>query len=471
MMGLEDERVLVVGLGASGEAAAVALVESGAVTVLIDSSPEPSRVAAAEQLGEKGIEVRLGVAVPDDLESFDLVVTSPGVPEKAPVLRKARSLGTRVVSELELGYRLLEGATMVAITGTNGKTTTTLLAAAMLDRPPRRALTCGNIGTPLVGLFGNTIEGDILVCEVSSFQLNDIEKFRAKVSVVLNLAPDHFDWHADMDEYARAKMRLIENMTPGDLLVYNADDPFCVEMSREAGEDAVGFSRRGLKDAGILVEDGRIVTGGRLGDGPLLDVDDIGLVGAHNLDNVMAAAASALLLGEDRLHVAEAAAGFRGLEHRCEPAGEVVGVRFYNDSKATNPHACLQAVASFDRPFVVIMGGRNKGLEFDGLAVALRDRLDEGTLMGIVLMGESADEIEEALRKVGIDEGGGSLRRAADLEDAVSIAHSMARDGGAVLFSPACASFDQFTDYKDRGKAFKAAVERLAGGAPRGGIE
>lgn len=470
MIDLAGKRVLVVGLGSSGEAAARVLLELGASTVLIDSSEEPARAEAAPGLREAGVDVRLGLEVPDELASFDLVVASPGVPDRAAVLEKARAAGLRVISELELGYRLLSENTIVAVTGTNGKTTTTHIIAAMLDRPERRAIECGNIGTPVVSLYGEAGIDDILVCEVSSFQLQNIERFRARVSVMLNLAPDHFDWHEDLRDYARAKARIIENMRRDDFLIYNAQDAFCREVASRAAGTAAGFSREKVAGASLWVEEGAIVTGPPLAPCRLLDVADLKLVGAHNVDNVMAAAASALALGEDAGRVRDAALGFSGLEHRCEPAGEVGGVAFFNDSKATNPHASIHAVCSFDTPFVAILGGRNKGLDFTELAGVLCSRLDEGSLRGIVLLGESAGEIETSLRDECGRAANGHVVIAADMDDSVSKAFEMACDGAAVLFTPACASFDMFTDYQDRGRAFKAAVDRLAGGVSRGGV-
>jgi UDP-N-acetylmuramoylalanine--D-glutamate ligase len=470
MIDLSGKRALVVGLGSSGEAAARALVGLGTRTVLIDSSEAPTHAGAAEGLRAAGVEVRLGVAVPEDLGSYDLIIASPGVPNRAPVLNEARAAGKRIMSELELGYRLLSGNTMVAVTGTNGKTTTTRIIAAMLDRPERRAIECGNIGTPVVSLYGQVAHRDILVCEVSSFQLQNIEEFRARVAALLNLAPDHFDWHDALEDYGRAKARIIENMRADDFLVYNADDAFCRDVASRAAGTTIGFSHGRRSGAAIWLEEGWIVTGQPLAQGRLLKVTDLTLAGTHNVENVMAGAAVALVLGEEAAAVRRAAIDFQGLEHRCEPAGEILGVTFYNDSKATNPHASLSAVASFEVPFVAILGGRNKGLDFSELAEALCSRLDEGNLLGIVLMGESATEIEAAIRQACGSAANEHVVLAGDMDESVASALEMARDGAAVLFTPACASFDMFSDYKDRGRAFKSAVERLAGGGQSGGV-
>ena len=471
MIDIDGRRVLVVGLGSSGEAAAGVLAGLGARTVLVDSASAPTHAGAAGTLEAAGVDVRLATEVPDDIDSYELVVTSPGVPDGATVLQAVRKAGIKVISELELGFRLLEGSTIVAVTGTNGKTTTTGLIAEMLDMPDRRALACGNIGTPLVSLYGKAGRQDVLVCEVSSFQLANIEQFNARVAVILNLAPDHFDWHAGMEDYAAAKARLIENMSADDFLVFNADDQFCVSLASRARGRTVGFGREPAPGTGIYLDGTTITTAPPLEAGPLMDSTALKLAGAHNVDNVMAAAAAALALGRDRAEVALKASSFEGLEHRCEPAGAVRGVEFFNDSKATNPHATLHAVRSFDGPFVAIMGGRNKGLDFSELAVALCERLDDGTMVGLVLMGESAPEIADAVLEVCPKKANGRVVRAADMDESVSKAFQMASPEASVLFTPACASFDMYEDYKDRGRSFKASVGRLAGGGSDARIE
>jgi len=464
------KKVLVVGLGSSGEAAAVVLRGLGATPVVIDSSDAPSRADAAEALEARGIEVRLGVLIPEDVKSFGLVVASPGVPDRAAVLKEARSSGIKVISELELGYDLLTGSTFVAVTGTNGKTTTTRLIAAMLDGPGRRAVECGNIGTPVVSLYGQVSSEDILVCEVSSFQLQNIDTFRPHVAVVLNLAPDHFDWHEDIGDYSRAKMRIVENMGEDDCLVYNIDDAFCREVAGKARGMTIGFGPERREGSGIWLEDGWVVTGRPLPPRRLLEVGKLKLVGGHNIENVMAAAAASLAICDDALKVAGSAESFGGLEHRCEPAGEISGVLFYNDSKATNPHAAQHAVRAFEGRFVAIMGGRNKGLDFTELAHELCCLMREGRLEGVVLVGESAPEMRSAIESSCGELAGERLVTVGDLDESVAVALAMAGPGASVLFSPACASFDMFEDYKHRGRAFKAAVLKLAGGETGGSV-
>jgi UDP-N-acetylmuramoylalanine--D-glutamate ligase len=465
MIELEDKRVLVVGLGVSGFAAAGVTERLGGRVTVIDASSSPALADRVDELVSRGIEVRLGVGRPADLAAFDLVVASPGVPSRADVLGRARDQGINVISELELGSRLLENP-MVAVTGTNGKTTTTALLGDILDRPGRRAVTCGNIGNPLVGLYGRVGPDEMLVVEVSSFQLANIEEFHPRVAVVLNVAPDHYDWHADFDDYVAAKTRITENQRPGDFLVYNSDDGTCVEIARGSSATTIGFGLEREAGSGVWLEDGWIIAGEPLrGATRVLPVGEMRLAGIHNILNVMAAGAAALAVGETPGTIRAAVASFEGLEHRMELVGSVSGVDFYNDSKATNPHATAHAVRSFDRPIVVILGGRNKGLDFSQLAEEVCGGLDTGKVRGVVLLGECAEDIESALRAACPRINGARLSKAGDMDETVGRALEMSGGNGVVLFSPACASFDMFTDYEERGHAFKECVERLGGEA------
>ncbi|MCG2795660.1 MAG: UDP-N-acetylmuramoyl-L-alanine--D-glutamate ligase [Actinomycetia bacterium] len=518
MIDLTGKAVLIVGLGDSGCEAAAAASGLGASVTAIDSSSEPSSLSMLPWLESKGVEVRLGVEVPDGLATYDLVVTSPGVPDRSPVLARAREEGLRVISELELAYRLLDNP-IVAVTGTNGKTTTTTLIARMLDRPGRRAVACGNIGTPLVSLcsplnkdacirtsmhphllrsapsrysrstarsralherrlgaldttpylWNGALRGeagpdDILVVEASSFQLAYIEEFRARVSVVLNIAPDHFDWHRNMDEYRKAKMRLVENMLPGDYLVYNRDDDFCTQMALGARGVTVGFSVVSPPGEGLWIEGGWVVAGPPLEAGRILPVDEIGVSGIHNVGNVMAAAAASLVMGEPPARIREAAREFKGLAHRLEFVSRVGEVLFYNDSKATNPHAALQAIKSFDGPLVAIMGGRNKGLDLSELAGELCRGMESGAIRGVVFLGECADEFRAAVNRECGAAANNCMEMADDMEESVRKAYQLADGSGVVVLTPACASFDMFGDYQERGRVFKECVACLEGG-------
>lgn len=462
MIDFMGKDVLVVGLGISGFAAVEVALRVGASVTATDSSPSPPMAGRVGQLEAAGADVRLGVSVPEDLAAFDLVVVSPGVPDRAEVLVRAREEGIKIISELEMGYQLLENV-MVAVTGTNGKTTTTALIRRILDRPDRRAHACGNIGSPLVGLVGEVQPEDVLVVEVSSFQLANIVEFRAQVAVLLNIAPDHFDWHTDMEEYREAKTRITENQTSDDYFIYNSDDPACKAIAAEMKAVAVGFGIERDPGYGIWVEDEWIYAGPPLREEtPVISLRDIRLAGAHNVLNVMAAVGAALAMGEQPAAIRKAVGKFEGLEHRMEYVATVSGVRFYNDSKATNPHAAINAIRSFDTPAVVIMGGRNKGLDFTELSREVCGRLGSGLLKGVVLIGESTGEMRESLTAncPGIEAF--QVLNAGAIDDAISRAFGLADGSGVVLLSPACASFDMFSDYRERGRAFKENVAGLA---------
>lgn len=462
MRSLSSAKVLVAGLGESGFAAALVAARLGAGVVVADRSPEPSRLESVGELESNGVRLMLGVEVPEGIGSYDLLVVSPGIPDSAPLPAAARASGVEVISELEFAFRLLEGAEIVAVTGTNGKTSTTMLIGSMAGRE-RRALTCGNIGNPMVGLYGKVMPGDLLVAEVSSFQLQNIDRFRASVGVLLNVAPDHLDWHRDFNEYFRAKARLVENMTPEQYLVYNLEDPLCREIAAATAATALGFASDESEGGAVWLEEGWIKAGPPLTGCPVLPVAELGLEGYHNLQNVMAAVAAALAVGISPGAVREAAAGFKGLEHRMEFVDEIRGVRFYNDSKATNPHASVRAIRSFDAPTVAIMGGRNKGLDFAELALEAGRRLLDGELTAVVLLGESAPQLAEALELACGDDSDCPVVIASELDESVERAYQLAGESSVVLFTPACASFDMFADYEDRGRAFKRSVARLKG--------
>jgi len=467
MIELDGKDVLVVGMGVSGFAAVEVALRLGAVVTATDSSETPPMLDRIGQLEAAGADVRLGVSVPEDLAAFDLVVVSPGVPDDAEVLASAREEGIEIISELEMGYQLLEND-IVAVTGTNGKTTTTALIRRILDHPDRRAHACGNIGSPLVGLVGEVGPEDLLVVEVSSFQLANIREFRAQVAVLLNIEPDHFDRHHDMKEYREAKNRITENQTSDDYFVYNSDDPACREIASEMKAVAIGFGLERAPGYGVWLEDGYIKAGPPLREEvQVVPLRDVRLKGSHNLSNVLAAVGAALAVGEQPAVVRRAVGKFEGLEHRMEYVATVSGVKFYNDSKATNPHAALNAVRSFEEPTTAIIGGRNKGLEFTDLAAEVCRRLDSGRMKGVVLVGESAGELRGLLENSCAGASSGRLVQAGTMEQAVTSAFGIAAGEGVVLLTPACASFDMFSDYKERGRAFKETVSGLARKARR----
>jgi UDP-N-acetylmuramoylalanine--D-glutamate ligase len=446
---VRGQRVVVVGAGRSGAAVAELLVAHGARVTLTDTRTELDEAPA---LQSRGIALELGGHRTETLIAADLVVLSPGVPPRQPAIDAARSAGVPVTGELELASRWLRGR-IVAITGTKGKSTTTTLTGRMLEEGGRRTRVGGNIGLALSAQVHDSTPDTIHVVEVSSFQLETTETFHPWIAALLNFSPDHLDRHASVDEYAAAKSRIFVNQTADDWAVVNADDPAALALAADAPAPEFRFSLegdlRGPRE-GVVIAGDLIVHRTSEGDVPLVPLASIRLIGRHLLSDVLAAASIARLAGVAPEAMAHAVEGFTGLEHALEPAGEIRGVRFVNDSKATNVAAARLAIESFDRGVVAIIGGRFKGGDLRDLREPLSARAD-----GVVAIGEAAGLVADALA------GAVAVRRAASLADAVGAAFGMASRGGTVLLAPACASFDMFRDYAERGRAFKREVARL----------
>lgn len=451
----EVRKVLVLGLGESGVASAEVLSGMGVEVVANDGAPslDEERVGFLEALGCR---VVMGGHPLKLLEDVDLLVTSPGVPPSNPLLAEARRRGLTVWSELELGWRLVKGP-VVAITGTNGKSTTVRMTELVMSRAVGRCRAAGNIGHPLVRAALEAEEGEILVVEVSSFQLYFVESFRPRVGVLLNVGEDHLDWHRDMEDYLWAKSRIWAFQGEDDFVVINLDDPLCRRAARGAVGVLRGFSLQGAEEAFVFEEGGCLRIRTDEGLFTLLRRSELAVPGNHNLENYMAAAAAGLLMGGSPEKVAEALRDFRGLPHRLQWVGRIGGVDFYDDSKATNPHAALRALRAFDRPVRLILGGRNKGLGFGELAKEISERASSGLVSEVLLMGEAAEEIREALVRRGVSAPVAVFR---DLEEVFRQLRGSVREGEAVLLSPACASFDQYRGYEHRGRHFQELVEK-----------
>jgi UDP-N-acetylmuramoylalanine--D-glutamate ligase len=443
---VRGKRVTVVGAARSGIAAAELLVRRGADVTLTDLRDD---LAEAARLREAGVTLELGGHREATLRGSDLVVLSPGVPSRQPAIEAARQAGVPVIGELELASRWLRGR-VVAITGTKGKSTTTTLTGRMLEAGGRRVLVGGNIGLALSAQVDESTEDTIHVVEASSFQLESIDTFRPWIAVLLNFSRDHLDRHSSVEEYAAAKARIFANQEEDDWAVVNADDPTVLALSRRARARRLLFGRgEGMGD-GVTVAGGVIVRRRDGRDEPLVPVSSIRLIGPHLVADVLAACAAASIAGVPAEAMVRAVEGFSGLEHALEPVADVAGVRFVNDSKATNIEAALRAIESFGDGLVVIMGGRFKGGDFRDLRDALAARRAT-----VVAIGEARDLIKDALADVV------SVREAADMRAAVSAAFGAARPGSTVVLAPACASFDMFRDYAERGRVFRQEAMRL----------
>lgn len=460
-MRLDGKNALVLGLGMSGKASALKLAGLGASVTANDSGDSESLRAGAESLEEAGIRCVLGSHPRELLQGCDLLVVSPGVPASNPLLLEAVERGITVWSEIELAWRFVH-VPVIAVTGTNGKTTTVHMIESILRQAGRRVKVAGNIGYPMVKAVDELEGQELLLLEVSSFQLAHIVDFAPHVALILNIRDDHFDWHEDLEDYIGAKARIWLNQGPEDFIVLNLDDQHGAEAGESAPSRHVYFSHGPEPLAAVYASQGRMVSrlapcpGSAPGPVEVMKTDELPLPGLHNLENAMAAAAACLVLGVAPAAVREALAGFEGLPHRIQFTAEVDGVRYYDDSKATNPDAALRAVRSFDQPLVPILGGRNKGLDFTELAGMVGEGAAAGEVRGVVLMGEAAPELEKALGP-----WAAKINKEVvwDMREAVDAARRLALRGDAVVLTPACASFDQYGSYAERGDHFQQLVK------------
>jgi UDP-N-acetylmuramoylalanine--D-glutamate ligase len=450
---LEGKRVLVVGLARTGVATALFCAARGARVTATDTRDAEALGDAAQKLREAGCLLELGGHASETFLAQDLIIPSPGVPAALPGLLAARAARIPVWSEIELAWRFLRGR-LVAITGSNGKTTTTALVGHILEGAALPVIVAGNIGTPLIAHVEESTEATITVAEVSSFQLELIDSMRPDVAVLLNLTPDHIDRHGSMEAYSRAKARIFENQTDRDAAVLNADDVLVTQYA-PARPHIYWFSRAKRVASGAFLENGQIIFRLDGEDDALLSLSDIGLRGEHNVENVLAAASIAFLLGIEPATIAAGVRSFAGVEHRLEFVSEIGGVNFFNDSKATNVDAAAKAIEAFPGALLVILGGKDKDGDFAPLSELLRQRARQ-----VFLIGAAAQKIEAQLA------GAVPLAQSETLDRAVASAFELARPGDTVLLAPACASFDQFENYEHRGRVFKELVRALAPGEP-----
>ena len=441
-----DARVVVVGAGRSGVAAARLLARRGARVTLSEAGAE---IANAASLADDGIELEVGGHGADKLRAADLIVLSPGVSPRVPDIAAARRRGVPVISEVELAARWLRGR-LVAVTGTKGKSTTVVVTGRMLEAGGRRAVVGGNIGVALSSQVEDSTPDVVHVVEVSSFQLELTETFRPWIAVCLNLSPDHLDRHASFEEYAGAKARLFANQTPDDAMVINADDPQVLRIARAGRARALRFAVETPLAEGVQVTGDGIARRSTDGDECLVPMSAVRVPGRHLLSDIAAAAAVGTLAGIDARAMTRAVQSFTGLEHTLELVGEIAGVRFVNDSKATNVVAARAAIECFGSGLVVILGGRYKGGQFQDLRPALASR---GA--SVVAIGEARSRVRRAL------ESDVEVTEAGTMNEAVRLAVGASRPGGVVLLAPACASLDMFRDYAARGTAFRDAVAAL----------
>ena len=459
-MDLKDKRVAVIGMGRSGLAAAKLLDDLGAEVLISDRKPASELEESISQLEGRlrripdgsirgrQIEIETGRHSDRLIEHAQLIVVSPGVPPTIPLLCQARRLQIPIISEIELAYSFLK-APVVAVTGTNGKTTTCSLISQILARDGRSVAVGGNTGLPLSSFVNGTF--DIVVAEISSFQLEGISRFKPYISIILNITPDHLDRYPSFEDYARCKARILANQTEEDFAILSDDEEIVRKLASRTRAQIVSFSCKHQLGAVVWLGGNRIMARMSGVRQELLSLDDVRIRGPHNAANVLAAAACALILGVELGNLRLAIREFKGLEHRLETVASIEGKEFVNDSKATNVDAVVKSLQTFSQPIILVAGGRDKGSDYTPLLPLIKKKVK-----GLILIGEAKGKIRQALP------GFEPVQEARSMDDAVRLAALQGQPGDVILLSPACASYDMFCNFEERGKAFKEAVRRLA---------
>lgn len=442
----QHKKVLVLGLAKSGASAASLLHKLGAFVTVNDKKPLQENPQAQDLL-EQGIKVITG-SHPIELldEGYEYIVKNPGIPYSNPLVRGALERGIPVLTEIELAY-LISEAPIIGITGTNGKTTTTTLIFEMLEKDGKRPLIAGNIGKVASKVAQKATEENIVVMELSSFQLMGIETFRPHISIITNLYEAHLDYHGTKEEYAKAKANITRNQTEDDYLIINGDQEELIELTKYSKAKKVLFSTKRVIEDGAYIQDGIVYFRGE----KLIDTEEIALPGSHNLENILAAVAAVKLAGGGNEAIRNVLKVFAGVKHRTQYVGEVNGRKFYNDSKATNTLATKAALSAFQSPIILLAGGLDRGNGFDDLIPYLKN------VKAVITFGQTAEKISETARKAGIK----TIVHAENVSDAVPKAYQLSEKGDIILLSPACASWDQYKTFEQRGDIFIEAVHRL----------
>ena len=451
-MKLDQQKILVAGAGVSGIGAAGLLARKGIPVAIYDGNEQLNREQLLEKLPEgTRLTLELGAYKPELADSYDMLVLSPGISVNSDIARSFYDRGKPVWGEIELASYFSRGKT-AAITGTNGKTTTTALVGEILKEYYSSVFVVGNIGIPYTSVALDTGEDSVIAAEISSFQLETVIDFRPDVSAVLNLTPDHLDRHGTMEVYGQTKLSISKNQTKDQVILLNYDDPVTREMAEHTTARPVMFSRKEKLDEGIYLADDCFVIcadGRRI---PVCTVDEIHLLGVHNYENILAAIGIGYYMGVPVPRIRDAVCAFRAVEHRIEYVRTVGGVDYYNDSKGTNPDAAIRAVEAMTKPVVLIGGGYDKQSTYDEWIESFGDKV-----RWLVLVGQTADQIEMTARKHGFDH----IVRSSSFEEAVKKARDLAEPGNAVLLSPACASWGMFKNYEERGHIFKDIVNQF----------
>ena len=450
---LQDKKVLIVGLAKTGVSTIKILDKLGAKITVNDIKTKESLSEILKELeGLNNVEYILGHH-PENIDNIELVIVSPGVPLDLPFILKIKEKKIKLIGEVELAYRLSKDPTFVAITGTNGKTTTTSLVGEIFNKANKDTYIVGNIGNPVIDTIDNANSNSYLITELSSFQLESIDKFSPKVSAILNFTEDHLNRHHTMDEYIKAKCRIFENQNENDFCILNYDDLEIRKIIKDVDAKVILFSRKDILEEGVyLNENNDIIIDINNKKTVLLNKEEVSLPGNHNLENIMAAVAMAYILNIDVDVIREVIKTFGGVEHRQEFVRSINNIRFVNDSKATNPDSSIKAVESYKDPIILIAGGMDKHSNFDEFIETCKNRVK-----AFVLIGETANNMAQVAKDKGFTE----IIIAKDMKDAVETSYKIAKEGDVVLLSPACASWDMYKSFEVRGKDFKDNVSNL----------
>lgn len=452
-MDLKNKKVLVVGLATTGVPLVKVLKKLGAKVLITDTKSLKDLKQTTEELNLASKEMLLGQQIKnlEEAGNPELIVLSPGVPMEIPLVLEAKRAKIEVIGEIELAYRLMKGK-LVAITGTNGKTTTTALTGEIFKREKPRTHVVGNIGVPMISKVLDSTEDDYFIVEVSSFQLESIKEFKPDVATILNLTPDHLNRHKTMENYARCKMNIFMNQGPGEIAIINYDDAFLRKATLDLSSRIVYFSRMETLAQGVFIKDGKIIIKDSNREFEIIGKDQLIILGEHNVENALAATALAWSMGLEIENIRDGLIHFPGVEHRMEVCGEVNGITFINDSKGTNPDASIKAVEAVNAPIILLAGGMDKGSDF-------KELIDQfpGKVKYLILYGETAKVIEKTAHQNHFR----NTKIVQNLEEAVESSFELGKKGDVILLSPACASWDMYESFEKRGNHFKEIFNKL----------
>lgn len=453
-MDFKDKRVLVMGIGVSGLSAIKALNKYGAKIIVTDSKNEMDLKDILDSIKYISFEKILGDKEVD-LSKIELIVKSPGIPPNSKILIEAKELGIKVINDIELGYILSSTRNIIGITGTNGKTTTTTLIGKILKNANLNPHIAGNIGRGFLEEVINSKKNDYFVLELSSFQLEDIDIFNPRVALILNISPDHLNWHGNYENYIKSKKKIFKNQSSEDYIVLNYDDPIVRSFEEEINSNILWFSLNTYLEKGIYLKSNNIIYNDGIEETIILNCKDLKIIGRHNLENILGALAISIILGVDTKTIKDTLEKFKGVEHRLEFVDEIRHIKFFNDSKGTNPNASIKAIEAIDGDIILIAGGYEKKSNFNELINFIKSKVKY-----LILLGDTKYRIRDTAFKHDYK----SVKIVNNMKEAVQLSYNLAKEKDTILLSPACASWDMYKNFEDRGRDFKRLVYTLGDG-------